>query len=60
MHYEVIETNAGYEVVVIRNERIVQVILRTDNRQKAYRVAEKGNGKQRDEQRANKNTIRNM
>ena len=60
MHYEVIETDTGYEVAIVKNDRIIQIVLRTDNRQKAYRLVEKGNGKARNTERSNKNTIRNI
>lgn len=52
--YTVMETESGYEVAMLHGERIVQIVLRTDNRQKAYRIAEKFNGKRRATERNNK------
>ena len=52
--YVVMETDNGYTVMMMHEERIVQIVLRTDNRQKAYRIAEKFNGKRRATERKNK------
>jgi capsular polysaccharide biosynthesis protein len=57
--YTVMETNNGYEVAMLHNERIVQIVIRTDNRQKAYRIAEKFNGKRRATERKNKSIMFN-
>ncbi len=52
--YIVHEYEGKYQVLMLHRGLLVQVVMVTDNRQKAFRIVEKFNGKRRATARKNK------